>query len=226
MFSSFENRNRILRYIAASSCPVVARRSLPQTKTVQCAFYLTDPEWLFGHQPNRLDYSLEFIEKAGGAYLSLPELRTPEDMRVAVQCMTDAMRVDDFLNVNMIWIQSTRRLFAHDTRFPFLRASETRSLKAGRSVDPTVAEELRTRGYLPLHEGKTFHQFHGYLGRCPRHLVALAARDGQAQMDKGQRSSTGQFIGTWLAQLTNAPLYSVSSRRGAVWTHCGRGTRT
>lgn len=40
---------------------------------------------------------------------------------------------------------------------------------------PETAAELRARGYLPLHEGKTFHQFDDRWEVPPRYLVALTA---------------------------------------------------
>jgi hypothetical protein len=44
---------------------------------------------------------------------------------------------------------------------------------------PEIAAELRGRGYLPLHEGKTFHQYDDRWEAPPRYLVALDALAGK-----------------------------------------------
>lgn len=55
-----------------------------------------------------------------------------------------------------------------------LFTSATKVLRDGEDPrEPAVATSLRARGYLPLHEGKTFHQYTDHWEARPRYLVAL-----------------------------------------------------
>ena len=45
--------------------------------------------------------------------------------------------------------------------------------------DPDVAAHLLRRGYLPLHEGKTFRQYDDHWGERPSYVVRLLEAAGQ-----------------------------------------------
>jgi hypothetical protein len=55
------------------------------------------------------------------------------------------------------------------------RFTAAHTLEKGDSRHPQVAERLRRRGYLLLHEGKTFHQFNDRWADPPRQMLALAS---------------------------------------------------
>jgi hypothetical protein len=69
-----------------------------------------------------------------------------------------------------------RELNMTDDSFRFTDAV---TVEKGDSREPRLAERLRRSGYLPLHEGKTFHQFNDRWEAPPRYLVALEAVRGK-----------------------------------------------
>lgn len=81
---SFENRRRLFEiHRSFKFALVVASRQGP-TSEFACAFYLHDDEWLFGEgRREQLVYTLDFVRRTGGEYLSLLELRTATDLEVA-----------------------------------------------------------------------------------------------------------------------------------------------
>ncbi|MCD4654659.1 hypothetical protein K8T06_12100, partial [bacterium] len=84
---SFENRRKLFEiHRSFKFATIVASRQGP-TQDFSCAFYLHDDEWLFSDRGNReLRYSLDFVKRTGGEYLSLIELKTPKDLEVAEIC--------------------------------------------------------------------------------------------------------------------------------------------
>ncbi len=89
---SFENRRKLFDiHRSFKFAAVVISRPGP-TKYFSCAFYLHDDEWLFGDRGNRdLKYSLDFVKKTGGEYLSLLELKSPEDLEAAEVCFKNGV---------------------------------------------------------------------------------------------------------------------------------------
>jgi hypothetical protein len=166
---SFENQKRIFDiHRSFKVVPVVARRGQASGRPIQCAFYLTDPEWLFGDQPNRLEYTKTFVERTGGEYLSLLELRGPQDVAVAEASIRGERVVARFLTEARIRLGAELHMANDSFRF-----APTSSVTKQDPRETALAVHLRARGYLPLHEGKTFHQFDDRWGDPPRYLVGL-----------------------------------------------------
>lgn len=166
---SFENRRRLFEiHSSYKFATIVASRTGP-TRSFHCGFYLDDDEWLFAsHEP--LVYTREFIERTGGEFLSFYELRTVNDVAVAARLATDARPLATVLD--RCRIRCGEELHMSKCAHLFTPASE--AIGAGEDCrEPNTAEELRGAGYLPLHEGKTFHQYNDRWGDPPRYLVNI-----------------------------------------------------
>jgi hypothetical protein len=167
---SFENRKKLFEiHRSFKFATVVARRDAMGTGEFPCAFYLTDLDWLFG-SGERLRYTLDFVRDTGGAYLTFLELRAPEDVPVARQLFSNATLAGDVLDSLGIRCGEELHMSKASSRFTGIDDVLPPDLDPR---DPAVARDLLARGYLTLHEGKTFHQFDDRWGDRPRYLVHL-----------------------------------------------------
>ena len=166
---SFENRKKLFEIDSRFKFAlVVALKGEGATEAFECAFYLHDLEWLFkGRQSLR--YTRSFVEKTGGAYFTLLELRAPMDAEVAEKCFRGSealgsIRGKMHLRLGVeIDMSKGAHLF-----------TPIASISPADPRDPSVAQALRAQGYLPLHEGKTFHQYTDRWENRPRYMVSLA----------------------------------------------------
>jgi hypothetical protein len=167
---SFENRNKLFEIHASFKfAPVVAQKTIDSYAEFPCAFYLDDLDWLFqDHEP--LQYSPDFVRETGGEYLSFLELRSHQDAEVA---RVSYARGASFGAVRQrlavrLGVEMDMSKAAH------LFTPINAILSHGEDPrDPDVAGHVRERGYLPLHEGKTFHQYDDRWEERPRYLVHL-----------------------------------------------------
>lgn len=168
---SFENRRKLFDIDSRFKfAPVVARKDPKGTESFDCAFYLHDIGWL-SERRDSLRYTLDFVRKTGGEYLSLLELRQPEDARVAQVCYDRGIPFGECCAKNGIGFGSELHMTNDSHRF----SPVAEVLPGGEDPrDPEVAAELLKKGYLTLHEGKTFHQFDDHWGERPRYLVHLS----------------------------------------------------
>jgi hypothetical protein len=169
---SFENKRKLFEIHASKKFAlVVAARDGP-TSVFPCSFYLHDDEWLFGDRSDReLVYSLEFIRATGDDYLNLLELRSPADKNVAEALFSLGQR---FLTVTShLNIKLTQELNMTYDADEFLTPVASVLPNAADPRDPDIAEQLRLRGFLTLHEGKTFHQFSDRWEDRPRYVVQI-----------------------------------------------------
>ncbi|WP_129676536.1 hypothetical protein [Candidatus Chloroploca sp. Khr17] len=166
---SFENRNKLFEIDSRFKfAPVVAARQGPTTE-FPCAFYLHDDAWLFEQQRQApLRYSLDFVRRTGGEYLSLLELRSPADAEVARICFANGVPFGQVCE--QLGIRLGRELHMTDDAWRFTPTSQV--LPNGVDPrDPEVAAALREQGYLVLHEGKTFHQYTDMWEARPQYLL-------------------------------------------------------
>ncbi len=168
---SFENRRKLFEiHSSFKFATVVAQAGLP-TDSVSCAFYLHDDEWLFSDRRERepLQYDIGFIRRTGGDYLSLLELRSTKDLRVAETCFAHG---EPFGQVcERLGIRLGRELNMTDDAWRFTPTIDILP-NAEDTRDPAIATQVIERGYLVLHEGKTFRQYDDHWGAAPRYLVA------------------------------------------------------
>jgi len=168
---SFENRNKLFdidsRFKFAT---VVARRDVQGTRAFPCAFYLHDLEWLF-EERDALRYTREFVESTGGAYLSFLELKSGLDADVAQFMYSDSDSLGEILHEGRIRFGEELHMSKCSHLF-----TPARGIHSTSDVRQFVTHRrLLNDGYLPLHEGKTFHQYDDRWGDPPRYVVALEA---------------------------------------------------
>ncbi|EAW36783.1 Eco57I restriction-modification methylase domain-containing protein [Lyngbya sp. PCC 8106] len=152
---SFENRRKLFEIDSRFKFATVIAQKGKQTTKFPCAFYLHDDEWLFEEKEQRppLNYTLDFIQKTGGDYLSLLELQSEKDLEVAKVCFATG---EPFGTVcERLKIKLGRELDMNRDDWRFTNTDEI--LPNGEDPrDPDIAKQLLERGYLVLHEGKTF----------------------------------------------------------------------
>jgi hypothetical protein len=154
---SFENREKLFDIDGRFKFALVVARRPGPTRTTQCGFYLGN----LGQcdEAGRLfDYDREFIEASGGRHSTLLELRHQDDVALA------------------------RRMFLHHQSFGswsnglgLALSRELHMTDDARSFELVATILPRGGGYLPLHEGKTIHQFSDRWSARPRYVVALSA---------------------------------------------------
>jgi hypothetical protein len=148
---SFENRRRWFDIDSRFKFDLVVARRPGPTGSLRCGFYLEHPA--DAEALGRImTYDRDFLDTAGGAHLTPPELRGVEDLRVA------------------------RRLYANPDRLSGWCAD--RRIRFGCDLHMTADSALFLppgQGDLTLHEGKTFHQFTMRWQTIPRHSVAATS---------------------------------------------------
>ncbi len=167
---SFENRKLFEIHASFKFALVVAGKPGPTTE-FPCAFYLHDMDWLFGDRSAReLRYSLEFVRRTGGKYLSLLELQSTADLDVAETCFRSG---EPFGQVcELLGIRLGREVNMTDDSWRFTPVEKV--LPSGEDPrDPAVAVKLLDKGYLHLHEGKTFRQYDDHWSDPPRYVLAV-----------------------------------------------------
>lgn len=172
---SFENKRKLFEIHRSFKFALVVVQKFEGTVEFPCAFYLHDDEWLFSSRNDRplLMYSLDFVKRTGGEYLSLLELRSQADAEVAKVCFA---RGEPFGRVcERLGIELGRELHMTDDAWRFTPTTDVIPDGAQDPRDPEIAVSLIAAGYLLLHEGKTFWHYNDQWGRRPRYLIALAS---------------------------------------------------
>lgn len=167
---SFENSKRLFDIHASFKFALVVAANDPAgTREFDCAFYRHDLEWLFGER-RPLRYSLDFVRATGGEYLTLLELQRPEDAAIAQRMFSSGKPFKVACEHSGIRLGAECHMRNDRHRF-----SPVETVTQHDPRDYQVATALRLRGYLPMHEGKTFHQYDDHWGERPRYAVALSA---------------------------------------------------
>lgn len=171
---SFENRRKIFEIDSRFKFALVIAQGIArESLSFNCAFYLQEPAWLFGDREDQLTYSIPFIRRTGGEYLTFLELRSKSDEEAARKIFLSSVdSVKGFTMSSSIVLSQEINMTYDSTRF----TSTSRELPGSEDPrDASVAPTLLNRGYLTLHEGKTFHQYDDHWGDRPRYLVHLSA---------------------------------------------------
>ncbi|HNU00922.1 MAG TPA: N-6 DNA methylase [Acidobacteriota bacterium] len=170
---SFENSNRLFDIHSSFKFALVVAQIPGPSSNFTCGFYLHDDNWLFSDRGERaLEYSLDFVRRTGGEYLSFLELRNVPDSMIAQRCYANSCSLEDWLSDRRITIsQEVNKTYASDR---FTRTSELLA-NTQDPRNPEVLRELLTRGYLILHEGKTFHQYEDHWDERPQFIVARSS---------------------------------------------------
>lgn len=167
----FENRNKLFEiHLSFKFAAVVATTGATGPAPVECGFYWHDLGMLFDGK-ERLQYTVDFIERTGGEYLAFLELKSSQDAGLARQ-MYSFSSFGAFVGERQLDLGAELHMTNDSHRF----TPTADVLPHGEDPrDPEVAASLREQGYLPLHEGKTFHQYTDHWEARPRYLVALSA---------------------------------------------------
>ncbi len=166
---SFENSKKIFDiHSSFKFAAVVAQREPTGTEATRCAFYLTELAWL-SNRIGELTYDVSFIEHTGGEHLCFPEARSHEDFRALKALYRPGVRAGTVLDA--------ANVRPNTSELPMLGAdvflSVQRECPGADPRKPAAARALLSNGRVPLHEGKTFHQFNDLFGDAIRYVVHL-----------------------------------------------------
>ena len=183
---SFENRRKLFDIDSRMKFALVVASQDGPTEEFPCAFYLHDDEWLFGERGDKeLRYTLDFVRRTGGEYLSFLELRSMMDMEVAEVCFRNGRPFGEVCT--KLGIRFGHECDMTNDAWRFTPTADV--LPDGEDPrDPDVSKRLLKMGYLVLHEGKTFHQFSDRWEDRPRYVLEVRHLD-----HRGIRESIGSF---------------------------------
>jgi hypothetical protein len=184
---SFENRRKLFEIHSSFKFATLVAQAGKPTEQFSCAFYLHDDEWLFSDRNSRepLDYQLDFIRQTSGEHLSLLELRSLEDLNAAKTCFSNGEQFGTACKRRGVTLG--RELHMTDDSDRFTPVDEV--LAAGQDArDPLVATGLIQRGFLVLHEGKTFWQFAEQAQKPVHYVVSLARLSDKAVIVRNSMS--------------------------------------
>jgi hypothetical protein len=132
---SFENRRRIFDIDSRFKFDLIVAQRPGPTRSLRCGFYLERIE--DADDPAKImTYSMAFLEKTGGAGLTPLELRGTTDLRLAETVFAQPQRLK-------AWCRDRHIRFGCDLHM----TADSGCFQSAGSAD------------LPLHEGKTFHQY-------------------------------------------------------------------
>ena len=136
---TFENRKKMFDIHGRQKFSLIVARRPGATTAFRCAFYLDSIAQL--NDPDRIMvYDRDFIAATGGACETFLELRGQADLRVARHMFVGRPDMQAWLSAHRITFGREAHMTDDSHRFTPISA---------------VARKA-----LPLHEGKTFHQYH------------------------------------------------------------------
>lgn len=169
---SFENRRRLFEIHGSYKFAVVVATKGQATGTFRCAFYLHDDEWLFAGHDGALTYSREFVRATTGRSLNFLELKDPIEVAPTLAAYRAAVTTFGELRREQK-VTPTEELHKGKQKWRFVPIETVYRDETDPRQNPQLAETIE-RGYLPLIEGKTFHQFTNVWEGRPEFLVPLA----------------------------------------------------
>jgi hypothetical protein len=169
---SFENRKKLFEIDSRFKFALIIACTGAVTDYVACAFYLHDQEWLFGDRSghDELKYSLEFIRRTGGEYLTLLELRSREDVNAILACFINSKPFRTACEDLHIQLSQELNMTYEARRFTPTSEILPEDLDPR---DPDIAQKIIDQGYLVLHEGKTFWHYEDRWQLPPHYCVQI-----------------------------------------------------
>lgn len=186
---SFENKRELFEiHRSFKFALVVARGSVEPTKSFRCAFYLHEPDWLFGDRGDgELEYTMEFLRSTTGDSLNFLELRS----RTAVPVALTMYRAKSatFGELRRTWgVLPTEELHTSKQRHRTRPLDELAPGISGDPRDSTVAEQLRARNILPVCKGEHFHHFDPAWGDGPTVATTVNRMAGKERSLQSSRT--------------------------------------
>ncbi|MGA3000164.1 MAG: N-6 DNA methylase [Acetobacteraceae bacterium] len=152
---TFENRKKLFDIHGRQKFSLIIARKPGATTAFRCAFYLHSIAQL--DDPDRIMvYDREFLAATGGACETFLELRGQTDLRVAKHMFVGSPDMQEWLSAHRITFGREAHMTDDSYRF-------------------TPIGHLAQAKALPLHEGKTFHQFTDGWKTAPRYAIHLDA---------------------------------------------------
>jgi hypothetical protein len=152
---TFENRRKLFDIHGRQKFTLVTARRTRATAAFRCGFYLDSISQL--NDPDRIMiYDREFIVATGGEHETFLELRGNTDLRLARHMFINRPNMHEWMTARQLAFG--REAHMTDDSYRFTPVSQ---------VTPAEA--------LPLHEGKTFHQYTDRWKSGPRYAVRLDA---------------------------------------------------
>lgn len=169
---SFQNKRKLFEIHSQFKFATVVAQKGEATSLFSCAFYLQDDEWLFSEQrqPRPLTYTRDFVQRTGGEYLSLLELRSLDDFKVAEVCYSQSESFG--MVTKRLGIELGRELNMTDDSWRFTDTEEVLGLGVD-PRDPSVCSKVIDQGYVLITEGKSFWHFDDQWSDKVRSLVSV-----------------------------------------------------
>lgn len=183
---SFENKRKLFEIHSSFKFAVTVAQNGKITNHFSCGFYLQDEQWLFGDRKGRpsLVYSLDFVKRTGGDYLSFLELRREIDAQVANVCYA----IGEPFGKVCARLGIPFGAECHMTNDAWRFTPTTKVLSD--EEDPRnhgVANRLLLLGYIILHEGKTFWHYNDQWQEKPKYIVSLSQLSERPQWAESAR---------------------------------------
>jgi hypothetical protein len=177
---SFENREKLFDIDGRFKYDIILADRPGPTHRTRCAFYLTNLTQIT--DPDRLiEYDQEFIAASGGKHSTFLELRHRDDLAIAQRMFVRHRRFGAWSK--SLCISLSRELHMTD---------DARSFTLLTTLLPAQEDD-----YLPLHEGKTIHQFTDRWD-TPRYYVArsrLANKPATIESSRYYRAACREVAG-------------------------------
>jgi hypothetical protein len=169
---SFENKRKLFEIDSRFKFAVVIARKGETTHEFPCAFYIHDDEWLFTSRSQlQLVYTVDFVARTGGEYLTFIEARSAEQKGVLAQCLLQGRSLGSLFDAWGISPNTSELpMLGRDVFVPLGQLD----YGGGDPRAPEKTQRLNLDGYAPLHEGKTFFQFDDEHGDAIRYAVRFS----------------------------------------------------
>jgi hypothetical protein len=152
---SFENREKHFDIDGRFKFALVIARRPGPTRSMRCGFYLANLAQI-AETARVITYDRAFVAASGGRHATFLELRHRDDMALVRRLLQDHQPFRNWSETAGVTL--SRELHMTDDAHNFTLVA---------NLPPDVVHQ-----YLPLHEGKTIHQFSDRWGGRPRYVVA------------------------------------------------------
>ena len=166
---SFINRRKLFEIDSRFKFVAVIAEAGATTTEIPCAFYRENDEWLFGNRSaDELRYTVDFITKTGGEYLTFIEPKNATEREIISRVLLQGTSLANLFDKWQIAPNTSELpMLGRDVFVPI----DQIEFGDGDPREPQNTQKLNSLGYAPLHEGKTFFQFNDGHGDAVRYGV-------------------------------------------------------
>ncbi len=152
---TFENRKKLFDIHGNQKFTLIVARRPGPTTSFRCAFWLNSIAQL--NEPDRIMmYDREFIAATGGECQTFLELRGQVDLRVARHLFARRPDIRAWMSAGKVTFGREAHMTDDSHRFTAISSASDKEL-------------------IPLHEGKTFHQYTDRWKASPRYAIPIEA---------------------------------------------------